>query len=63
MTDFHDLRPKEQLLLQQKWEDDVDVDEGNVCDLCVHSVKPHKFFDKTCVATHHSNGLFVCNEW
>jgi hypothetical protein len=32
MTDFHDLQLKEQLLLQQKSEDDVDVDEGNVCD-------------------------------
>ena len=47
MTDFHDLQLKEQLLLQQKWEDGVDVDEGNVCDLCVCSVKPNKFFDKT----------------
>ena len=52
MTDFHDLQLKEQLLLQQKWEDDVDVDEGNVCDLCVRSVKPNKFFDKTPVAAH-----------
>ena len=50
MTDFHDLQLKEQILLQQKWEDDVDVDEGNVCDLCVRSVKPNKFFDKTRVA-------------
>ena len=39
MTDFHDLHPKEQ---QQKWEDNVGVDEGNVCDLCVRSVKPNK---------------------
>ena len=30
MTDFYDLQLKEQLLLQQKWEDDVDDDEGNV---------------------------------
>ena len=52
MTDFHDLQLKEQLLLQQNWEDDVDVDEGNVCDLCVRSVKPNKFFDKTAVAAH-----------
>ena len=52
MTDFHDLQLKEQLLLQQKWEDDVDVDEGNVCDSCVRSVKPNKFFDKTPVAAH-----------
>ena len=56
MTDFHDLQLKEQLLLQQKWEDDVDVDvdvdEENVCDLCVRSVKPNKFFDKTPVAAH-----------
>ena len=52
MTDFHDLHPKEQLLLQQQWEDVV-VDEGNVCDLCVPSVKPHKFFDKTSVAAQH----------
>ena len=52
MTDFHDLQLKEQLLLQQNWEDDVDVDEGNVCDLCVRSVKPNKFFDKTPVAAH-----------
>ena len=43
MTDFHDLQLKEQLLLQQKWEDEVDVDEGNVCDFCVRSVKPNKF--------------------
>ena len=48
MTDFHDLQLKEQLLLQQKWEDDVDVDEGNVCDFCVRSVKPNK----TPVAAH-----------
>ena len=52
MTDFHDLQLKEQLLLQQKWEDDVDVDEGNVCDFCVRSVKPNKFFDQTPVGTH-----------
>ena len=52
MTDFHDLQLKEQLLLQQKWEEDVDVDEGNVCDLCVRSVKRNKFFDKTPVAAH-----------
>ena len=52
MTDFHDLQLKEQLLLQQKWEDDVDVDEGNVCDFCVRSVKPNKFFDETPVAAH-----------
>ena len=52
MTDFHDLQLKEQLLLQQKWEEDVDVDEGNVCDLCVPSVKPKKFFDKTPVVAH-----------
>ena len=38
MTDFHDLQLKEQLLLQQKWEEDVDVDEGNVCDLCVSDI-------------------------
>ena len=50
MTDFHDLQLKEQLFLQQKWEDDVDADEGNVCDFCVRSVKPNKFFDKTPVA-------------
>ena len=30
MTDFYDVQLKEQLLLQQKWEDDVDGDEGNV---------------------------------
>ena len=52
MTDFHDLQLKEQLLLQHKWEDDVDVDERNVPDLCVRSVKPNKFFDKTPVAAH-----------
>ena len=52
MTDFHDLQLKEQLLLQQNWEDDVDVDEGNFCDFCVRSVKPNKFFDKTPVAAH-----------
>ena len=52
MTDFHDLQLKEQLLLQQKWEDDVDVDEGNVCDFCVRSFKPNKFFDQTPVGTH-----------
>uniref|UniRef100_A0A7S4LKC2 DUF659 domain-containing protein n=1 Tax=Eutreptiella gymnastica TaxID=73025 RepID=A0A7S4LKC2_9EUGL len=52
MTDFHDLQLKEQLLLQQKWEEEVDVDEGNVRDLCVRSVKPNKFFDKTPVAAH-----------
>ena len=52
MTDFHDLQLKEQLLLQQKWEDDVDVDEGNVYDLCVRFVKPNKFFDKTPLAAH-----------
>ena len=46
----HDLQLKEQLFLQQKWEDDVDVDEGNVCDFCVRSVKPNKFFDMTPVA-------------
>jgi len=46
MTDFHDLQLKEQLLLQQKWEDDVDVDEGNVCDFCVRSVKPNKFLSE-----------------
>ena len=48
VSEFHDLQLKEQLLLQKKKrEDDVDVDEGNVCDLCVRSVKPTKFFDKT----------------
>ena len=46
MTDFHDLQLKEQLLLQQKWEDEVDVDEGNVCDFCVRSVKPNKFLSE-----------------
>ena len=35
MTDFHDLHLKEQQLLQQKWEECVDVNEGDVCDLCV----------------------------
>ena len=61
MTDFHDLQLKEQLLLQQKWEDDVDVDEGNVCDLCVRSVKPSKFFDKTPVAAHRDElGQRIC---
>ena len=44
MTDFHDLHLKEQQLLQQKWEECVDVNEGNVCDLCVRSVKPSNFF-------------------
>ena len=58
MTDFHDLQLKEQLLLQQKWEDDVDVDEGNVCDLCV---KPNNFFDKTHVAAHRDEpGQHIC---
>ena len=58
MTDFHDLQQKEQLLLQQKWEDDVDVDEGNVCDLCV---KPNKFFEKTPVAAHQDEpGQRIC---
>ena len=61
MTDFHDLQQKEQLLLQQKWEDDVDVDEGNVCDLGVHSVTPNKFFDKTPVAGHRDEpGQRIC---
>ena len=55
MTDFHDLQLKEQLLLQQKWEDDVDVDEGNVCDFCVRSVKPNKFFDQT--------KWVICMQW
>ena len=50
MTDFHDLQLKEQLLLQQKWEDDVDVDEGN---LFLLGKKKNSFFfcklsDKKC---------------
>ena len=58
MTDFHDLQQKEQPLLQQKWEDDVDVDEGNVCDLCV---KPNKFLEKTPVAAHRDEpGQRIC---
>ena len=59
MTDFHDLQLKEQLLLQQKWEDDVDVDEGSVCDLCVRSIKPNKFFDKTPSTTEQPKGSCV----
>ena len=35
MTDFHDLQLKEQLLLQQKWEDDVDVNEGIMREMSV----------------------------
>ena len=59
-ADFHHLHLKEQLLLQQNWEDDVDIDEGNVCDLCVCSVKPNKFFDKTRPVLLH-NGINLDN--
>ena len=61
MTDFHDLQLKQQLLLQQKWEDGVAVEQGNVCDSCVRPVKPNKFFDKTPVAAHQDEpGQRIC---
>ena len=49
---FHDLKLKARLFLQQKWESDVDVDEGNVSYLCPRSVNANKFFDKSLVAAH-----------
>ena len=50
MTDFHDLQLKEQLLLHQKWEDDVDVNEGNVCDLAAHALTALTCPITSCVA-------------